>query len=67
MQVGFHSGRRHHTQLEVEESSEDSWSLKDILSFVGNDKDIIREHPIPQLKQEAEKSTGKSLGVRARH
>ena len=69
MQVGFHSGRRYHAQLEdllVEESSEEGWSPKDILPFVGNDKSVIREHPIPQLMQEAEEKYKKKLGSQSK-
>lgn len=65
MQVGFHSGRRYHAQLEdllVEEISENGWSPKDFLPFVGNDKSVIREHPIPRLMQEAEEKYRKKLG-----
>ena len=64
MQVGFHSGRRYHAQLEdmlVGESSDDNWSAKDILPFIGNDKSVIREHPIPQLMAEAEEKYRKKL------
>jgi hypothetical protein len=65
MQVGFHSGRRYHAQLEdmlVEKSPKDEWSPDKIMSFVGNDKSVIREHPIPQLMQEAEEKYKKKLG-----
>src|ERR1700734_3110531 len=65
MQVGFHSGRRYHAQLEdmlVGERSEDDWSPKDMLSFVGNGKSVVREHPIPQLMAEAEEKYRKKLG-----
>lgn len=65
MQVGFHSGRRYHAQLQEilpDENSQDSWSPNNILSFVGNDKSAIREHPIPKLMQEAEAKYKKKLG-----
>lgn len=65
MQVGFHSGRRYHAQLgdmPVNESSQQSWSPNNILSFVSSDKNVIREHPIPQLMQEAEAKYKKKLG-----
>jgi hypothetical protein len=65
MQVGFHNGRRYHAQLEdvaVEEGSEDNWSAKDFLSFVGSGKSVIREHPIPRLMEEAEEKFIKKLG-----
>ena len=65
MQVGFHSGRRYHAQLEellVEESSANDWNPKKFLSLVGHDSGIIQEHPIPQLMQEAEEKYKKKLG-----
>ena len=69
MQVGFHSGRRYHNELEdllIKESSEDGWSPKDILPFVGNDKGVIRDHPIPRLMQEAEEKYKKKLGSQSK-
>ena len=69
MQVGFHNGRRYQSQLEdllVEESLGDGWSPKDILPFVGNDKSVIKEHPIPQLMQEAEEKYRKKLGSQSK-
>lgn len=69
MQVGFHNGRRYQTQLEdllLEESSGDGWSPKKILPFVGNDKSVIGEHPIPQLMQEAEEKYRKKLGSQSK-
>lgn len=65
MQVGFHSGRRYHAQLEemlAEEGSKAGWSPNRILSLVGNDNSVITEHPIPQLMQEAEEKYKKKLG-----
>ena len=69
MHFGFHSGRRHHVQLEdlqVDESSEDGWSPNDILSFVGKNNSVVRGHPIPQLMQEAEEKYRKKLGIQSK-
>ena len=70
MQVGFHSGRRYHAQLDdsmVEESPRDPWSPKNILpSFVSNDKNVIREHPIPRLMEEAEEKYRRKLGSQSK-
>ena len=66
MQVGFHSGRRYHTQLEdmlVEEISQDHWNPK--TSFQ-NAQSVIREHPIPQLMQKAEEKYKKKLGSQSK-
>lgn len=64
MQVGFRTGRRHHVQLEemlADQNSQDDWVPSKILPFIGNDDSVIREHPIPQLMEEAEAKYGKKL------
>jgi len=61
MQVGFHSGRRHHAQLE-EVLVDQNLHSNTILSFIGNGKSVIQEHPIPRLMLEADTKYKAKLG-----
>ena len=68
-QVGFNGGRRYHAQLEEilsDKTSKDKWSPSNLLALVTNDKNVIREHPIPELMQKAEEKYKKKLGSQSK-